>query len=139
MKKNISYILMDLVFEIWLLEKLLRDLLDSDCVKDLFFGIQEMICGEVFLLLLGVLEESDWLVGILLDRILVGDLEIYLRGRKVLIKGFEVNLILKEFDILYFFVQNKGEVFIKEQIYCVVWEEDYILDNSNIMVFIWKL
>ncbi|WP_330624307.1 winged helix-turn-helix domain-containing protein, partial [Clostridioides difficile] len=111
MKKNISYIPMDSALEIWLLEKLLRDPPDSDCAKDLLSGIQEMIRGEVSSLLLGASEESDWRVGTLSDRILAGDLEIYPRGRKVLIKGSEVNLTPKEFDILYFLVQNKGEVF----------------------------
>ncbi len=110
MKKNISYIPMDSALEIWLLEKLLRDPPDSDCAKDLLSGIQEMIRGEVSSLLLGASEESDWPVGTLSDRILAGDLEIYPRGRKVLIKGSEVNLTPKEFDILYFLVQNKGEV-----------------------------
>ncbi|CCK89207.1 transcriptional regulatory protein, C-terminal domain protein [Clostridioides difficile NAP08] len=139
MKKNISYIPMDSALEIWLLEKLLRDPPDSDYAKDLLSGIQEMIRGEVSSLLLGSSEESDCPVGTLSDRILAGDLEIYPRGRKVLIKGSEVNLTPKEFDILYFLVQNKGEVFTKEQIYRAVWEEDYLLDNSNIMAFIRKL
>ena len=106
MKKNISYIPMDSALEIWLLEKLLRDPPDSDCAKDLLSGIQEMIRGEVSSLLLGASEESDWPVGTLSDRILAGDLEIYPRGRKVLIKGSEVNLTPKEFDILYFLVQK---------------------------------
>ncbi|VIF86840.1 transcriptional regulator [Clostridioides difficile] len=139
MKKNISYIPMDSALEIWLLEKLLRDPPDSDYAKDLLSGIQEMIRGEVSSLLLGSSEESDCPVGTLSDRILAGDLEIYPRGRKVLIKGSEVSLTPKEFDILYFLVQNKGEVFTKEQIYRAVWEEDYLLDNSNIMAFIRKL
>lgn len=139
MKKNISYIPMDSALEIWLLEKLLRDPPDSDYAKDLLSGIQEMIRGEVSSLLLGSSEEDDCPVGTLSDRILAGDLEIYPRGRKVLIKGSEVSLTPKEFDILYFLVQNKGEVFTKEQIYRAVWEEDYLLDNSNIMAFIRKL
>ncbi len=45
----------------------------------------------------------------------------------------------KEFDILYFLAQNRGEVFTKEQIYRAVWSEDYLLDDSNIMAFIRKL
>ncbi|EGT2201674.1 winged helix-turn-helix domain-containing protein [Clostridioides difficile] len=139
MKKNISYIPMDSALEIWLLEKLLRDPPDSDYAKDLLSGIQEMIRGEVSSLLLGSSEEDDCPVDTLSDRILAGDLEIYPRGRKVLIKGSEVSLTPKEFDILYFLVQNKGEVFTKEQIYRAVWEEDYLLDNSNIMAFIRKL
>lgn len=139
MKKNISYIPMDSALEIWLLEKLLRDPPDSDCAKDLLSGIQDMIRGEVSSLLLGASEETDLPVGTLSDRILAGDLEIHPRGRKVLIKGSEVSLTPKEFDILYFLAQNRGEVFTKEQIYRAVWEEDYLLDNSNIMAFIRKL
>ena len=51
----------------------------------------------------------------------------------------EVSLTPKEFDILYFLAQNRGEVFTKEQIYRAVWSEDYLLDDSNIMAFIRKL
>lgn len=58
---------------------------------------------------------------------------------KVLMKGSEISLTPKEFDILYFLAKNRGEVFTKEQIYRAVWEEDYLLDNSNIMAFIRKL
>ena len=139
MKKNISYIPMDSALEIWLLEKLQRDPPDSNCAKDLLSGIQEMIRGEISSLLLGAPEETNLPVVTLSDRIQAGDLEIYPRGRKVLIKGSEVILTPKEFDILYFLVQNRGEVFTKEQIYRAVWEEDYHLDNSNIMAFIRKL
>ena len=73
------------------------------------------------------------------DELLIGDLEIHPRSRKVLMKGSEISLTPKEFDILYFLAKNRGEVFTKEQIYRAVWEEDYLLDNSNIMAFIRKL
>ena len=45
----------------------------------------------------------------------------------------------KEFDILWFLAQNRGEVFTKEQIYRAVWSDNYLLDDSNIMAFIRKL
>ena len=45
----------------------------------------------------------------------------------------------KEFDILYFLARNRVEVFTKEQIYQVVWEEDFLLADSNIMAFIRKI
>jgi len=48
----------------------------------------------------------------------------------------EVSLTPKEFDILYFLAENRGEVFTKEQIYRAVWSNDYLLDDSNIMAFI---
>lgn len=78
-------------------------------------------------------------IGVHSDELLIGDLEIHPRSRKVLMKGSEISLTPKEFDILYFLAKNRGEVFTKEQIYRAVWEEDYLLDNSNIMAFIRKL
>ena len=139
MKKNISYIPMDHTLEIWLLEKLLREPPESAYKKDLLSGIQDIISGEVSSLLLGDSEDTEVAIGIQSDALLIGDLEIRPRSRKVLIKGSEISLTPKEFDILYFLAKNRGEVFTKEQIYRAVWEEDYLLDNSNIMAFIRKL
>ena len=139
MKKNIRYIPMDHTLEIWLLEKLLREPPESAYTKELISGIQDMISGEVSSLLLGALEDKEVAIGVHSDELLIGDLEIHPRSRKVLIKGSEISLTPKEFDILYFLAKNRGEVFTKEQIYRAVWEEDYLLDNSNIMAFIRKL
>lgn len=69
----------------------------------------------------------------------IGELEINPKSRRVISAGREVSLTPKEFDILYFLAQNRGEVFTKEQIYRAVWSEDYLLDDSNIMAFIRKL
>ncbi len=134
MKKNISYIPMDHALEIWLLEKLLREPPESAYTKDFLMGIQDLISGEVSSLLLNASEDTELAIGSHSDELLIGDLEIYPRSRKVLIKRSEVSLTPKEFDILYFLAKNRGEVFTKEQIYRAVWEEDYLLDNSNIMV-----
>ena len=131
MKKNISYIPMDHALEIWLLEKLLREPPESAYTKELISGIQDMISGEVSSLLLGALEDTEVAIGVHSDELLIGDLEIHPRSRKVLMKGSEISLTPKEFDILYFLAKNRGEVFTKEQI--------YLLDNSNIMAFIRKL
>ena len=139
MKKNISYIPMDHALKIWLLEKLLREPPESAYTKELISGIQDMISGEVSSLLLGALEDTEVAIGVHSDELLIGDLEIHPRSRKVLMKGSEISLTPKEFDILYFLAKNRGEVFTKEQIYRAVWEEDYLLDNSNIMAFIRKL
>lgn len=138
-KKNISFIPMDSVLEKWLLEKLMKEPPESDCVDDLLSGIRDMISGEVSSLLLGASEETDVPAGVIPDGILAGELSIYPKSRKVLLKGAEVSLTPKEFDILYFLSQNRGEVFTKEQIYRAVWAEDYLLDDSNIMAFIRKL
>ena len=70
------------------------------------------------------------------DELLIGDLEIHPRSRKVLMKGSEI--MPDTNSIFYIFLLRIGEVFTKEQIYRAVWEEDYLLDNSNIMAFIRK-
>lgn len=68
-----------------------------------------------------------------------GDLVIDPRSRTVTRGGAEVSLTPKEFDILHFLARNRGEVLTKEQIYRAVWEDDYLLDASNVMAFIRKL
>ncbi len=67
------------------------------------------------------------------------EMEIIPKLRKVLISGEEIVLTPKEYDILYFLASNQGEIFTKEQIYRAVWEDQYLMDDSNIMAFIRKL
>lgn len=59
--------------------------------------------------------------------------------RRVTVNGEEIVLTPKEYDILYFLANNRGEIFTKEQIYRAVWEDEYLMDDSNIMSFIRKL
>ena len=96
MKKNISYIPMDHALEIWLLEKLLREPPESAYTKELISGIQDMISGEVSSLLLGALEDTEVAIGVHSDELLIGDLEIHPRSRKVLMKGSEISLTPKD-------------------------------------------
>ena len=102
MKKNISYIPMDSTLEIWLLEKLIKEPPKSDCVEDFLSGIRDMISGEVSSLILGASEETELSASALSDGIIIGELEIHPKSRKVLQKGSEISLTPKEFDILYF-------------------------------------
>ena len=68
-----------------------------------------------------------------------GELTIDTASHTVRVAGEDVSLTPKEFDILWFLAQNRGEVFTKEQIYRAVWSDNYLLDDSNIMAFIRKL
>ena len=72
------------------------------------------------------------------NMILMGYLAFFDAPKKTAM-GQAVSLTPKEFDILYFLAENRGEVFTKEQIYKAVWSENYLLDDSNIMAFIRKL
>lgn len=56
---------------------------------------------------------------------------ISLEHRKVFVKGHEVELLPKEFDILSMLIRNQGRVFTHEQIYREVWGEDYIEESRN--------
>ncbi len=139
MKKNIGFIPMDSILEKWLVEKLTSDPPESDYVEEMLSGIRDLLNGEVSSLLLSASGEADSTTGIPSDGIRVGDMEIRLKSRRVIMGDTEISLTPKEFDILYFLAENRGEVFTKEQIYRAVWSEDYLLDNSNIMAFIRKL
>ena len=54
-------------------------------------------------------------------------------------KGKSIPLTAKEFDLLYFLVSHKGQVFSKEQLYNNVWGYDYPADANNLTSFIRKL
>ena len=127
MKKNISVISMDSVLQEWLLQKLIKEPPESDSAKELLSGIYDMVSGEINSLLLSTANNSE-----------IASLNLS-KSRSVTRMGQAVSLTPKEFDILYFLAENRGEVFTKEQIYKAVWSENYLLDDSNIMAFIRKL
>lgn len=139
MKKNISVISMDPTLQKWLLQKLIKEPPESESAKELLSGIYDMISGDVNSLLLSITKNSEVPSVNLSDEMKIGELVINPKSRSVIRMGQEVSLTPKEFDILYFLAENKGEVFTKEQIYKAVWSEDYLLDDSNIMAFIRKL
>ncbi len=139
MKKNISFISMDSVLQEWLLQKLIKEPPESDSAKELLSGICDMISGDVNSLLLSTAGNSEIPPINLSDEMRIGELVINSKSRSVIRMGEEISLTPKEFDILYFLAENRGEVFTKEQIYKAVWSENYLLDDSNIMAFIRKL
>lgn len=66
-------------------------------------------------------------------------LEIDLATRLVKVNNKPIELTAKEFDLLYFLIEHKGQVFTKRQIYSSVWKEEYAFDDNNIMVHIRRL
>lgn len=139
MKKNISVISMDSILQEWLLQKLIKEAPEGDSAKELLSGIYDMISGDITSLLLSTAENSEMPSLNLSDEMKIGELVINPKSRRVVRGEEEISLTPKEFDILYFLAENRGEVFTKEQIYKAVWSEDYLLDDSNIMAFIRKL
>lgn len=104
--------------------------------RDLCEGIDKLTAGEIDAL---AIEVKGGTSAISEDSLICDDLIIYPRGRLVTRNGERIQLTPKEFDILYFLADNRGEVFTKEQIYQAVWAEEFYLADSNIMAFIRKL
>lgn len=137
MKKHIGFISLDSSLTRWLLEALQTSAPHTPAAKDLQEGLLDLINGSANSLMM---ELKDQNMTVATDEaIQCGGLSIDLRLRRVNRDGVEISLTPKEFDILYFLARNRGEVFTKEQIYQAVWENDYLLDDSNIMAFIRKL
>lgn len=129
MKKKIEYVTIDSATALWLKENL-----PSGEFRN---GIAGLLKGESSSMMVEISEESMAAFG--KDVIRCGALTIDPKSHKVEREQEEILLTPKEFDILFFLAQNRGEVFTKEQIYRAVWENDYLLDDSNIMAFIRKL
>ena len=137
MKKNIGFISLDSSLVKWLREALRTSAPQTSSARELMEGFQDLMDGTAGSLMLE-LGEGEFLTAES-QVICCGTLSIDLRVRRVSRNGAEIALTPKEFDILCFLARNRGEVFTKEQIYQAVWENDYLLDDSNIMAFIRKL
>ena len=69
----------------------------------------------------------------------IGDLEINRSTRLVFVRGQEVRLTPKEFDILELLARNKGTVMSMGKIYESVWQEDAFKSDNTVMVHITKI
>lgn len=70
---------------------------------------------------------------VLHDLILDLDQCLLLKGER------QISLTSIEFKILRLLMSSPGRVFTKKQIYEAVWEDSYIVDDNNIMVYISRL
>ncbi|MCU7710590.1 MULTISPECIES: response regulator transcription factor [Priestia] len=73
------------------------------------------------------------------DIIQIGDLEINRSTRLVFVRGQEIRLTPKEFDILELLVRYKGTVMSMGKIYEAVWQEDAFKSDNTVMVHITKI
>lgn len=64
------------------------------------------------------------------------NLAIYPERRIVLVDGHEVDLRMKEFDLLYTLAQNVGMVFTREKLLDVVWGYDFAGETRTVDVHI---
>lgn len=71
--------------------------------------------------------------------IMLRDLKISESQRKVVIRGEEITLKQKEFDLLLFLVKNPDRVFSKEQLFERIWGMDALSDVSTVTVHVAKI
>ncbi len=137
MKKSIGYVNLDASLCAWLNSKLKKAPSDVNGAKDLSDALADLSKGKYSSLMMEINESGE--VYSFEDQIVCGDLSIDVKTHRVIRAGEEIVLTPKEFDILYFLAQNRGEVFTKDQIYEAVWKNEHMLDDSNVMAFIRKL
>lgn len=68
-----------------------------------------------------------------------GDIELSESQRKVTIQGATVSLTTKEFDILTLFMKSPTQVFTKEKILEIVWQDEVEIDTNAVSVHISNL
>jgi len=71
--------------------------------------------------------------------IVFGDLEIDPAARRVTLRGDEVQLTLREYDLLLFLAGHPGQVFSREQLMEAVWEFTFYTDTSTVTVHMRRL
>ena len=69
----------------------------------------------------------------------VGDFHINFESRSVLVKGVEVHLTPKEYDLLIHFVQNAGKVLTHHTLLAAVWGGNYTEQGEYLRVFVGQL
>lgn len=73
------------------------------------------------------------------NTITVHDLSVNQDLRSVTLKGKEVNLTAKEFDMLRLFITNRGKVYNREQLLEALWSNEYAGDLRTVDVHIRRL
>lgn len=68
-----------------------------------------------------------------------GDLIVEVGAFKAFLDGEILELNVKEFQLLVFFMRNIGQVFSKKQLYENIWNEVYYGDDNTVMVHISRL
>jgi DNA-binding response OmpR family regulator len=68
-----------------------------------------------------------------------GDVRLDCDGRRVTIKGREINLTAKEFELLELLMANPGKVYGREELLKLVWGNDYPGDVRTVDVHIRRL
>ena len=69
----------------------------------------------------------------------VGDFQINLESREVKVRGKEVHLTPKEFDLLIYFIKHSGKVLTHRTLLGAIWGSNYVEQNEYLRVFVGNL
>jgi len=73
------------------------------------------------------------------DIIKIGDFKINTLGRKVVLDNIDINVTVKEFDLLLLLACNPGKVYSREQLLEIIWGYEYFGDLRTVDVHIRRL
>lgn len=71
--------------------------------------------------------------------ITAGDVTIDTQSRTVSRAGKQINLTMKEYDLLLLFVQNKNIALFRETLYERVWESNFMGDSRTVDLHVQRL
>lgn len=73
------------------------------------------------------------------NKLSVGDISLEREGRRVFLKGKEINLTAKEFDLLELLMTNPNKVYSRENLLNIVWGYEYPGDVRTVDVHVRRL
>jgi len=71
--------------------------------------------------------------------VVLGDLRVDPGARRAFVRGEEVALTQREFDLLHFLARHPGQVFTRDQLMDAVWQYAFYTDTSTVTVHIRRL
>ncbi|MBV9536862.1 MAG: response regulator transcription factor, partial [Solirubrobacterales bacterium] len=69
----------------------------------------------------------------------VGEIRIERAARRVVVRGSEVRLAQKEYDLLLYLAQHQGQAFSRDDLIRAVWRYSFYTDTSTVTVHIRRL
>lgn len=73
------------------------------------------------------------------DLLEIGQIRMDFSSRQVQVRGEEVHLTAKEFELLGLLMRNKNQVFTREQLLYKIWDSDYVGDMNTVTVLIRRI
>jgi two-component system, OmpR family, KDP operon response regulator KdpE len=68
-----------------------------------------------------------------------GDFQVNLESRQVKVRGKEVHLTPKEFDLLIYLIKHPGKVLTHQTLLAAIWGSNYVEQNEYLRVFVGNL